>query len=274
MKKNYINFIFLLAASLIVITSCNQTDEIKSVAKPTSLPIIYEKRMQDSYVYGQGQATLQNDLPDTIAIVQDTILGFADGYGGKTGRDFSVIKKSDVIGGFPDLSAIGGYSINYEKFNLGNYKVSTGANVVIAGAIPNPGPTDLAGTYKRTSNGVLIVLKKVFSGVYVIDNPGGAGVPPFPYLFYNYDNGSGGDKLVFPIQINPCGGGLQLVGPTAPFSLASKEYTASYPPIISATSPLTLQWRVYEFPAANANSAHTGAALCQWGTGVRTFEKQ
>ena len=132
----------------------------------------------------------------------------------------------------------------------------------------------MEGTYKRTANGVLIELKKVFDGVYVIDNPGGAAVAPFPYLFYNYKNALGGDSLAFPIQSNPCAGGLQLVAPGAPLSLTSAEYSAQHPPAITATSPLTVSWKVFEFPAARASSGHTGVALCQWGTGVRTFEKQ
>jgi hypothetical protein len=56
--------------------------------------------------------------------------------------------------------------------------------------------------------------------------------------------------------------------------LSSSDYSAMHPPVITATSPLTLSWRVYEFPSASSSSAHTGAALCQWGLGVRTFEKQ
>jgi hypothetical protein len=132
----------------------------------------------------------------------------------------------------------------------------------------------MEGIYKRTANGVLIELKKVFDGVYVIDNPGGAGVAPFPYLFYNYKNSSGGDSIAFPNQPNPCHGGLQLVAPGAPLSLRSSEYSALYPPAITATSPLTVSWKVLEFPSASPSSANPGAALCQWGTGVRTFEKQ
>ena len=161
-----------------------------------------------------------------------------------------------------------------EDINKSNYKVALSSNIVIAGAISNPGPTAMEGTYKRTSNGVLIEIKKVFDGVYVIDNPGGAGVPPFPYLLYNHRNSSGGDSLAFPIQTNPCGGGLQLVGPSAALSLSSAEYTASYPPAITATSPLTFSWKVLEFPEARPGSVNPGAAACQWGTGVRTFEKQ
>lgn len=279
MKTNNINLILIILASLFVITACEKTNnEGSSTPIATSLPYLVEDSIfiNAAYVYGFGHTNVYNDIPNVVAIAEDTVVGFPGGYGGKTGRDHIHILKSDITG-WPDTVAIGGYSLNFEKFNSASYKASIGTNIVIAGPIqaPNkPGPTDLAGTYKRTSNGVLIELKKVFDGVYVIDNPGGAGVPPFPYLFYNYDDGSGGNKLVFPIQPNPCGGGLQLVGPTAPFNLTSADYSNLYPPIITATSPLTLQWRVFEFPAAKASAINDGTALCQWGLGIRTFEKQ
>lgn len=274
MKNKKILFISSVAAvCALVIAACGKLEEGDSVPTPTSIPYVAIQYIEGAYVYGLGNTTIYKDIPDVVAIAVDSIVGFEGGYGGKTGADSVKIMKSDITG-WPDTTGIGGYGLTFQKFNKGNYKVTLGTNIVIAGAIANPGPTAMEGTYKRTSNGVLIELKKVFDGVYVIDNPGGAGVPPFPYLFYNYKSSSGGDSLAFPNQTNPCGGGLQLVGPSAPNSLTSSEYSAKYPPIISATSPLTLQWRVYEFPSASPSSAHTGAALCQWGLGVRTFEKQ
>lgn len=273
MKNKILLLTSLFAGCVLIMAACKKTEDSDSVARTTSIPYIAIKYLQDAYVYGQGVSTLYSDVPDVVAIAVDSVVGFEGGYGGKTGSDSIQIRKSEILS-WPDTTGIGGYSIFFEKFNRSNFKASTGANIVIAGAIANPGPTALEGTYKRTSNGVLIELKKVFNGVYVIDNPGGAGVPPFPYLFYNYKSSSGGDSLAFPIQTNPCGGGLQLVGPSAPLSLTSKEYTTQYPPKIIAASPLTMSWKVFEFPSASETSAHTGVALCQWGTGTRTFEKQ
>jgi hypothetical protein len=134
----------------------------------------------------------------------------------------------------------------------------------------------MEGGYLRAATGVTIQLKKVFDGVYVIDNPGGgAGVTLFPYLFYNYKSSSGTDSLAFPIQPNECGGGLQLVGPTAPFSKRASEYAASYPPIIASTAPLTFQWRVFTYSSSSASALQPGnGGLCTWGVGVRTFVKQ
>lgn len=273
MKNKILLLSSVVAGCVLFAVACKKTEESDSVPQTASIPYIAIKYLNDAYVYGKGASNLYNDVPDVVAVAVDSVVGFEGGYGGKTGSDSIKIYKSEILG-WPDTTEIGGYSIAFEKFNKSNFKARTGANIVIAGPIANPGPTAMEGTYKRTSNGVLIELKKVFDGVYVIDNPGGAGVPPFPYLFYNYKNSSGGDSLAFPIQANPCGGGLQLVGPGAPSSLTSSAYTTQYPPAITATSPLTLSWRVYEFPSASASSSHTGAALCQWGLGVRTFEKQ
>ncbi len=274
MKNKIILILALFIGSgILLFTACHKLPDADSVPRPTSIPYIAIQYIEDAYVYGLGQSTAYSDVPNVVAIAVDSVVGFDGGYGGKTGADSVKIMKSDIIG-WPDTTKIGGYSITFQKFNKSNYKATIGSNIVIAGSIANPGPTAMEGTYKRTSNGVLIQLKKVFDGVYVIDNPGGAGVPPFPYLFYNYKNSSGGDSLSFPNQKNPCGGGLQLVDPGAPVSLASSEYTNKYPPKITNTSPFTVSWKVFEFPSASASSVHTGAALCQWGLAVRTFEKQ
>lgn len=272
------NIIFTLSSFLFGLVfffaACDKSNGIDSVPQAVSIPYIAIKYANDAYVYGVGNTHIYSDLPDVIAIAVDSIYGFEGGYGGKTGMDSVKILKTEVLG-FSDTVAIGASSIGFEKFNKGNYRVTTSVNIVIAGPIATPGPTAMEGFYKRTANGFVIELKKVFDGVYVIDNPGGAGVPPFPYLFYNYASSSGTDSLAFPIQGNECGGGLQLVGPTAPFGLISSAYSASYPPIISATSPLTLQWRVFTFSTAKPSSLQPGnGGLCTWGVGIRTFVKQ
>lgn len=273
MKNKFLFLFAMIAGSIAFFASCYKAPANDSTPQATSIPYIAIQYLQDAYVYGQGQSTLYSDVPDVVAVAVDSVVGFEGGYGGKTGSDSIKIFKSEVLG-WPDTTQVGGYSIHFEKFNRSNFKAALGANIVIAGPISDPGPTALEGDYLRAATGVVIQLKKVFDGVYVIDNPGGAGVPPFPYLFYNHKSSSGTDSLVFPIQTNPCGGGLQLVGPSAPGSLTSAAYSAQYPPVIASYAPVTLQWRVYEFPSARPTSANTGAALCQWGLGIRTFEKQ
>lgn len=273
MKKKIFYFICALLSSGVLFISCNEGDETPSVPQVISIPYIAIQNISSSYVYGKGNTNIIHDVPDVVAIAVDSVVGFSGGYGGKTGKDSIQVKKSDIVS-WPDTIEVGGYSITFEKFNNAGFKTSITSNIIIAGAISNPGPTALEGFYLRNATGVTIELKKVFDGVYIIDNPGAAGVPPFPYLLYNYKDAAGVDSLSFPIQPNPCGGGLQLVDPAAPASLKSSEYTAKYNPKITSYMPITFSWRIYEFPAASPSSGHPGAALCQWGLGVRTLIKQ
>jgi len=273
MKNKNLNLSVLLGGCFLLMMACHKLEDKDSTVIATSVPFLVDQSIEDAYVYGEGQTSIYSDIPDIVAIFVDTIVGFDGGYGGKTGSDTIKILKSDITG-WPDTVTLGGKSITFEKFNKANYKATITSNIVIAGAIPNPGPTAMEGFYLRAATGVTIELKRVFNGVYVIDNPGGAVIAPFPYLFYNYKNAAGGDSLVFPIQTNPCHGGLQLVAPGAPSSLTSAEYSTLHPPAIISADPLTLSWKVFEFPAARTTSAHTGNALCQWGTGARTFVKQ
>ena len=214
------------------------------------------------------------DLPAVVAVLVDTVYGMEGGRGGRTGSDTLEIKKENWEAA-PNLTKVGGSSINYCAFNKGGYKVCVGSNIVVAGPIADPGPTALEGTYKRTSNGYLLEVKKVFDGVYVLGNPGGAASVAYnPYLMYNHKSATGGDELRFPVQTDLCHGGLRLVSPTAPVALTAAEYDA-YPPIISSTAPLTFQWKVFEFSSASGSAVHPDAALCNWGhTAVRTFVKQ
>ena len=274
--KNKILFISsLLVGCVLVIAACHKIEDNDSVVRATSIPFIAIQNVNSAYVYGAGQTSIYSDIPDVLAIAVDSVVGFEGGYGGKTGSDSIKILKADITS-WPDTVSLGGKAITVEKFNKSNFKTSVSTNIVIAGPIANPGPTAMEGIYQRTSNGVLIEFKKVFNGVYVIDNPGGGvGITLFPYLFYNYKSSTGVDSLAFPIQPNECGGGLQLVGPTAPFSLRAADYATQYPPAITSTAPLTLSWRVFTFSSATNAAVQPGnGGLCTWGVGVRTFVKQ
>ena len=274
-----ISLFYSLAATVIIfgLAGCKRDLAFDSVAKGTSLPYVAESYTAESYVLGVGAGTVYTSIPDTIALLGDSVVGFEGGFGGVTGRDFIYLLKSDIKG-WPDTVAAGGYSVSFEKFNTSNFKVVVSSNIVLAAPIAPPamaGPTAIEGTYARTSNGFLIDIVKVFDGVYVIDNPGGAGVTPQPYLLYNYRDVNGADSLAFSCQANPCGGGTKLVSPTAPPGLSNAEYDASYPPSISSLSPLTLKWKIFEFGDTSPGTVHPGAALCQWGfTATRTFIKQ
>lgn len=286
-NKFLLGALSLMGAASLVFTACKDEQDIDSVAKQVSIPQIVcdpdpadpdvchpRVYMAAAYVYGQGQATLQADIPDVVAIAVDTVYGFEGGYGGKTGADTVKITKADIVGDWPDLSGIGGKSVTFQKYTKGNYKVTIGTNVIVAGPIANPGPTAIEGTYKRVGNNFLIEIKKVFDGVYVIDNLGGAGVTPFPFLLYNHKSSSGADSLAFPLQGNECGGGSQLVGPNAATGSSADDYAAQHPPSLTLGPPVTLKWKVYTYSSTNGSAIST-AALCTWGNAaVRTFEKQ
>ncbi|MEO6039942.1 MAG: hypothetical protein ABIQ93_16130 [Saprospiraceae bacterium] len=281
MKNKILLFTSLLAGCILFLVACHKTEANDSVAKQASVPYLAYSLLEDVYIYGEGSSTLFADLPNVVGVLVDTVYGFEGGYGGRTGMDSIKVLKSDLV--FGDTISVGGSGFSTFKYSKGNYRTSIGSSVVIASANDNPGPTALEGNYKRTTAaGYILVLSKVADGIYLLTNPGGAAsVSPNPYLLYNFKNSAGGDSLSFANQTDLCGGGVQLVDPGAPLSLSSAEYSEKYPPKLippnpfaTPPTPLTLTWRVLEFPTADSGAVNPGGALCNWGTGVRTFEKQ
>ncbi len=273
MKNKILLCSSLFAGCLLLIMACHKIEDNDSQVISTSIPYVAFQFVEDAYVYGEGQTSIYSDLPDVLGIVVDTVVGFEGGYGGKTGMDSLKILKSEID--WPDTTSLGGKNITLARFNKANYQTSIATNIVIAGAIPNPGPTALEGNYLRAATGYILQIQKVFPGVYVVNNPGGAGtVAPFPYLLYNYRSSTGQDSLSFPIQPNPCHTATQLVSPTAPNDLTSEVYTAQHTPKITSMSPLTLSWKVFTFGAVRTTATHNSASVCQWGLAVRTFIKQ
>jgi len=274
MKSKILYFASFCAGCLLLVQACSKTEDPDSVAKPTSLPFIAYTFLEDVYIYGQGNTHIYTDLPNVIGVAVDSVLGFAGGYGGKTGQDSIKIYKSELS--FGDTVSVGGSGFFVYKYNKGNFRVNLGSNMVIASANNNPGPTALEGIYKRnTAAGYLLSVGKVSNGIYLITNPGGAAsVGPVPYLLYNFKSSSGSDSLSFACQTDGCGGGLQLGAPGCPLGLTSAEYTTQYPPAIATYTPLTLKWVVLEFPSTKPNAVNYGVGTCAWGTSTRTFEKQ
>jgi len=274
-KRNNI-YTALIAMVIIGAVGCKKELKNNSTAKPTSIPYIVESYMEPFYASGVGAGQVFTSIPDTLALIGDSLVGFEGGFGGVTGQDFLYVLKSDITS-WPDTTAAGGYALNVEKFNAGNFKVDVGTSIVLASPVEaplTPGPTDLSGTYLRAVTGITFDIAKIFDGVYVIGNPGGGAVDAYPYLLYNYSSVSGTDSLSFPAQDNPCHGGLKLVNAAAPMGLSIADYDNLWPPAISNLSPVTLSWRIYEFTDTDPGNVHGGAALCQWGTGVRTLVKQ
>ncbi len=271
MKNKILLFSSLLVSCVLLVVACVKTEDDDSQVKPTSVPYIAVSYL-GTYIYAQGNTTIYSDIPDVVAIAVDSVYGFEGGYGGKTGMDSIRILKSDILG-FGDTTSIGASNFSFQKYSKGNFRTTLGADIIIAGANNNPGPTPLEGAYLREANGYILELTRVVNGVYLLDSPGGAAtVPPVPYLLYNYASSTGMDSLSFPNQVNHCGTGLQLVSPSAPEGLTSAVYTADYPPAIVSTAPLTLSWKVLIFPSTLASATNGGS--CNWGPGVRDFVKQ
>ena len=226
--------------------------------------------------YGKAQVTIQADLPDKVAIAVDSVFGFEGGFGGTTGSDTIYLTKADILGDWPEVASVDNSSVSFGRRNKGNYLGRTGTNVVIVDVtVADPGPTDFSGIWKRTANGYLLKIYKAAPGLFVLLNPGGAAsVAGNPYLLINRAGPGGTDVLEFAIQKDLCDGGLMLVSPTAPDGLPSSDYVTAHPPKYIPGATPTLQWKVFEFPSADAAAVHPGEALCNWGLSVRTFEKQ
>jgi len=278
MKNKIFFFSYILAACVFVVAACTKTEDPDSVVHQTSVPYTAFNYLDDVYIYVVGNTSVYNDIPDVVAVVVDSVYGFDGGYGGKTGKDSLKILKSDVQGLSSDTSKIGGTGYFFQKSSKGNYRITINATVLIldpSSSNPNPGPTNLEGFYLRAATGYILKIKEISPGFYLLGNPGGAAsVSNKPYFLYNTKSITGTDSLSFAIQTDLCDGGIQLTSPNAPDGLTSATYTASWPPAITSYSPLTLSWRIKEFAAADPAEVHPGAALCNWGLGIRTFVKQ
>ncbi len=272
MKNKILFLASILVGCGLFFVACKKDEVNDSVPHTTSQPYIVEQFTNEIYPYGLGNVTIQDDIPDIVAIVVDSVYGFEGGYGGKTGADTAQLKKTDLLGSWPTITKTGSYSVSFAKFNKGGYRIIISPSIVVV-KNDNPGPTALEGSYLRTATGVIVEIKKAVDGVYVLDNPGGANTVPVLYVLYNYMSSTGTDSLAFPIQLNSaCGTGLQLVGATASPGSTSSTYSSSYPPQIVSYAPITLQWRIFTFDGTSPSSATT--AVCQWGEAVRTLIKQ
>ncbi|MBC7775586.1 MAG: hypothetical protein H7246_09115 [Phycisphaerae bacterium] len=278
MKNKIFFFSSIFAACVLVIAACTKREDPDSVVHQASVPYTAFNYLDDVYIYVVGNTSVYSDIPDVVAVIVDSVYGFAGGYGGKTGMDSLKILKSDVQGLGSDTSEVGGTGYFFQKYSKGNYRITINSTVLIldpASANSNPGPTNLEGNYLRAATGYIMKVKEISPGFYLLGNPGGAAsVASKPYFLYNSKSVTGTDSLSFAIQEDLCGGGIQLVSPLAPDGLTSAAYTALWPPIIASYAPLTLQWRIKEFAAADPAEVHPGAALCNWGLGIRTFVKQ
>jgi Domain of unknown function (DUF5011) len=143
-----------------------------------------------------------------------------------------------TITGTVDPTTPGVYVINYSASNPQGYSASDWRTVVVIGS--DVAANDFSGTYLRAATGVTSTWTKDSTGVYTVENPGGASVGAGETVIaVNYT----GSMISIPQQISPDFGEV---------SSSSETYSAT-------ASPVSYSWIF-----------HAGG----YGTGLRTFTKQ
>jgi hypothetical protein len=281
--KNYImknlKLFTLLLFTIIIIAGCKK-DYVPSGVQTVSYETVAENFVETQYIHiiDFTPTSIYDIFPDTLGLLVDSVYGYPNGFGGHTGKDsLYLVKESDID--WPDTTQSGAYPLTFYSTNLGGYNSTIKTTLIIVSPLPEgeEGPTDLAGEYKRTSNGAIIDITYIANGIYGITNLGGSGSGDGgSYLLFNYLSSTATDSLVFPVQLQSCGNGVKLVAPFAPYEKTVQAYDALFPPSVTSLSPVTLSWRVFEFPntESSAKQPGNGLAYCWWGTQVRTFEKQ
>jgi hypothetical protein len=143
-----------------------------------------------------------------------------------------------TVAGSVDANTPGVYVITYTAANPQGYTASDWRTVVVIGS--DVAANDFSGTYLRAATGVTSTWTKDSTGVYTVENPGGASVGAgSTVIAVNYT----GSKISIPQQISPDFGEV---------SSSSETYNAG-------ASPVTYSWIF-----------HAGG----YGTSLRTFTKQ
>jgi hypothetical protein len=141
--------------------------------------------------------------------------------------------------GTVDPNTPGVYNLTYTASNAQGYNASDWRTVVVIGR--DVAGSDLSGTYLRAATGVTSTWTKDSTGVYTVENPGGASVGVGEtVLAVNYT----GSKIAIPLQISADFGQV---------SSSSETYNL-------AASPITYSWIFNDAPT--------------YGTSLRTFTKQ
>jgi hypothetical protein len=144
-----------------------------------------------------------------------------------------------TITGSVDGTTPGIYGITYSASNPQGFSASDWRTVVVIGS--DVSGNDFSGTYLRATTGVTSTWTKDSSGVYSVENPGGASVGAGKTVtVVNYT----GSSIAIPLQLSDDYGGQ--------VSSTSETYNAS-------ASPVTYSW-IFLAP--------------QYGTSLRTFTKQ
>jgi hypothetical protein len=148
-----------------------------------------------------------------------------------------------TITGSVNTAVPGVYGITYSATNTDGYAASDWRTVVVIGS--DVAANDYSGTYIRNATGVTSTWTKTATGVYNVDNPGGASVGKgYIVVVVNYT----GSKISIPMQLatDPNSGSTGIV------SSSSETYSPN-------ATPPQYSWIF-----------HAGG----YGTALRTFIKQ
>jgi hypothetical protein len=216
-----INIILVLGIAILAGASCNKGSDFNYPAGTVGISkIIYFPAVS---IIGDRLAIIAQGSAYTDPGVNSTLAGAT---------------VTPTITGTVDPTTPGVYVITYSASNPQGYSASDWRTVVVIGN--DVAASDLSGTYLRAATGVTSTWTKDSTGVYTVENPGGASVGAGETVIaVNYT----GSMISIPQQISPDFGEV---------SSSSETYSAT-------ASPVTYSWI---FHAAG------------YGTGLRTFTKQ
>lgn len=155
-------------------------------------------------------------------------------YVGETGEQADLQATSSNV----NTAQPGLYVVHYEKTSASGIYETFEERVVVVTSVNNP--IDYSGTYLRTATGINAFVSKVDNGLYLVQNPGGAGV--------------GANTTIYFGEIAP----NTFIAPTQVTQEGEMEVT-DINFTLSDNSPTGATWRVLNVG---------------YGTGLRTFVKQ
>ena len=161
MKNTFKYFFAAIAlASTILVSGCEKDDTTDNLSKIVKVTYPGIKLNGDSTIVLLKGAT----YTDAGAVLTDDI----------TGAKSDIKPLIDTV----NVNRAGIYFVVFKAENSNGFITLTRRPVIVLDSAYN-GTVDLSGVFKRTANDALINIKKVNSGVYVVDNVGGFAAPPF-----------------------------------------------------------------------------------------------
>jgi hypothetical protein len=165
--KKYISYLFILAVSGTLLTSCqkdnfNYPDGYVGRSKITSYPTV--TLTGGTYVAVAKGATFTD--PGSVATA-----------GGQT------LKVTTA--GTVNTATVGVYPVTYTAFNVDGFSSSATRYVAVYSTDASAQNNDFSGTYLRAATGVTAIWTKIGPGVYRVDNPGGAAGTNLTVITFN-----------------------------------------------------------------------------------------